>query len=286
MRTIDRLRYQFGVPIEYDETHRGYYLTRSDFSLVVAPLGTEELLALSLLSELASFVDDTSLRSAVASLWARIASGRADLEIGRASERFSLEPQVMARAGGVELLRLLMMCHKGQLARVRYRSPWRNRETRQYVGRFDRVRFSGGIAYVKLVSADGGHVVLNTSFIAHVEELYDRPTNGHAVSAEMDHDELWYSGSGVWSGASAEFIEITIDAPQSRYYGAQIWQIDQEDRWEGERLIRRFSSTVSAELATRILGLGRAVVSVKPEWVLEKFRVDVAHLGRLCGESR
>jgi predicted DNA-binding transcriptional regulator YafY len=282
MRTIDRLRYQFGVPIEYDEIHRGYYLTQRDFSLVVAPLGLEELLALSLLSELASLVDDTSVRSGVASLWTRIAGGRSVLEIERVRERFSLEPLVVGRAGGVELLRLLMMCHKGQLARVRYHSPWRDRDVREYVGRFERVRFSGGIAYAKLVLGDGGHKVLNASFIARVEELPDGLVDDPRVPEEITHDELWYSGDGVWSGLSPEFIEVTIDAPQSRYYGAQVWQVDQEDRWEGDRLIRRFPSAVSAELATRILGLGRAVIAVKPEWVLEKFRRDAAHLSRLC----
>ena len=37
MRTIDRLRYEFGVPIDYDESNRGYYLTNPDFSFASLP---------------------------------------------------------------------------------------------------------------------------------------------------------------------------------------------------------------------------------------------------------
>ena len=41
MRTIDRLRYEFGVPIEYDESQRGYFLSNPNFSFASLPPGKD-----------------------------------------------------------------------------------------------------------------------------------------------------------------------------------------------------------------------------------------------------
>lgn len=281
VRTIDRLRYEFGVPIEYEETYRGYYLTHADFTLSILPPSREELFALCLVSDLAVLLGDSSICTVIDALWARVALGRSDIERERVRERVVIEGQVLSHRPGIDLLRLLAMCHHDSLMRVQYRSPWMHGDGVEYIGRFERVRVANARAHAIFVCANGTRVVLNSSFIVGVDALKGEQDDLVAACPELCPDEVWYAGDGAWSGAVTEAIEITIAAPASHYYGAQVWHAAQEDVWDGDILRRRFPSAVSVELAERILGLRRAVVAVRPEWVLEQLKIDVANLTQL-----
>lgn len=285
MRTIDRLRYEFGVPIEYDESQRGYFLTRSDFSFASLPPGRDELVVLILLSELLVMIDDASLHSAVESLWAHITNGRSDLncDLEQIKNRFSSETTSVAKLADIDLVGLLMLAHRGQPVKIKYRSPWRHEEDKEYVGLFQRLHFSDGILYAMFDDSRGRQIVLNVSFIKDIEEIPSLPANtdGQIYPPQKPH---WLEGFGIWSGAKPDTIEIVIAPPASRYYAAQTWHPDQEDTWDGERLIRRFPGIPSPELNRRILSLGRFVVSVKPESILEQLHGDVEHLRALCGK--
>jgi len=287
VRTIDRLRYEFGVPIEYDESNRGYYLTRSDFSFASLPPGRDELVVMILLGELLSIIDDASLKSAVASLWAHLTNGRSDVhyDLEQIRERFSSEMTSVAKLADVDLLRLLDLSHKGQPVKVRYRSPWRHEEDKEYSGLFERFHFSDGILYAMFEDERGRHIVLNVSFIKDISELESMPARDLGANSGAHGKSHWLEGFGVWSGAEPLTIEVAISAPASRYYAAQIWHPDQEDSWDGDTLVRRFPGLPSPELNRRILSLGRFVRSVKPESILEGLRQDVEHLGGICSRG-
>ena len=49
--------------------------------------------------------------------------------------------------------------------------------------------------------------------------------------------------------------------------------------------MRRFPGIPSPELNRRILSLGRFVLSVKPESIVEQLVADVTHLQTLCGQK-
>jgi biotin operon repressor len=284
MRTIDRLRYEFGVPIDYDESNRGYYLTNPDFSFASLPPGRDELVALILLSELASMVDDTSLQDAVSSLWARITNGRSDVDhdLEHIRNRFSSETTSIAKLADIDLVRLLSLCHRGQLVVIKYRSPWRHDGDREYGGMFERLHFSDGILYAMFKDSRERQLVLNVSFIKDIREVAELPPMPETEKAESPSKPYWLEGFGIWSGSKPETIEITIAAPASRYYAAQTWHVDQEDSWTGDNLVRKFPGIASPELTRRVLSLGRFVISVKPETILEQMREDVEHLAGLC----
>lgn len=285
MRTIDRLRYEFGVPLEYDESNRGYFLTNPDFSFASLPPGRDELVALVLLSELAGMIDDPSLHEAVASLWTRITNGRSDVDhdLEHIRQRFSSETTSVAKLADIDLVRLLTLCHRGQPVVVRYRSPWRHEEDREYGGLFERLHFSDGMLYALFKDGAGREVILNVSFIKEVREVSEIPEALRVGSCDGPAKPFWLEGFGIWSGSKPEPIEITIAPPASRYYAAQVWHAEQEDSWSGERLVRRFPGIASPELTRRVLSLGRFVVSVKPDSILDQMRDDVAHLASLCG---
>ena len=288
MRLIDRLRHEFGVPMEYDESHRGYYLTDPDFSFASLPPGRDELVVLILLSELSSLIDDASLGSAVSGLWARITNGRSDVryDLEQVRNRFSSETTSIAKLADVDLLQLLNCSHTGQCVKVRYRSPWRHDEDKEYVGRFDRFHFSDGILYALFEDYKGRQIVLNVSFMKEVEEIDSLPPKPEGVATAAPPKAYWLEGFGVWSGGKPLTIEISISAPASRYYAAQTWHPDQEDSWDGDTLIRKFPGTPSPELYRRILSLGQYVKAVKPESILDDLTADVSHLAALCTGSK
>ena len=285
MRTIDRLRYEFGVPINYDESERGYYLSNPDFSFQSLPPGRDELVGLVLLSELATMIDDAALHGALAALWLRLTNGRSDVDhdLEHIRARFSSELTSIAKLADVDLVRLLMLCHRGQLVTLWYRSPWRHDDYREYGGVFERLHFSDGNLYAMFKDQRERHLVLNVSFIKEITEVSQLPALPEGVVKEPSSNPHWLEGFGVWSGSKPETIEIKIASPASRYYAAQSWHADQEDAWEGDTLVRRFPGIASPELARRVLSLGRYVISVKPTTVLEQMKEDVERLVALCG---
>jgi len=283
MRTIDRLRYEFGVPIDYDESQRGYYLKNRNYSFTSLPAGRDELVALILLSELLTLIDDPALQVAVDGLWARVTNGRADLDydLEQIRARFSSDSTSVAKLADVDLVRLIGLCHRGQAVSLTYRSPWRHEEDKEYQGVFHRFHFSDGILYALFEELRGRHVVMNVSFMKEIREL-DPLTIAPPGQLAASGSHHWLEGFGVWSGAKPETIEIVVKAPASRYYAAQTWHPDQEDEWDGDTLVRRFPGIPSPELNRRILSLGRFVVAVKPESILTELKADVEVLSRLC----
>lgn len=284
MRTIDRLRYEFGVPIDYDEAQRGYFLTAPDFSFVSLPPGRDELVALILSSELLSMIEDPTLHSAIAALWSRVTNGRADLncDLEHIRGRFSSDSTSVAKLADIDLVRLIGLCHRGQPVALTYRSPWRHSEDKDYEGIFRRLHLSDGILYAMFEDQRGRQLVLNVSFVKQVREIAEVSVSPQGETSPQASQPYWLEGFGVWSGAKPETIEIRINAPASRYYVAQTWHPDQEDVWDGEVLVRRFPGIPSPELNRRILSLGRFVLSVKPHSILEQLHADVAHLRALC----
>ena len=288
MRLIDRLRHEFGVPMAYDESHRGYYLTDPDFSFASLPPGRDELVVLILLSEFVGLIDDSSLGAAVSGLWARITNGRSDVryDLEQIRNRFSSETTSVAKLADIDLLRLLNYSHTGQCVKVRYRSPWRHDEDKEYFGRFERFHFSDGILYALLEDYKGRHMVLNVSFMKEISEIDSLPPRPADAVGGPPPKAYWLEGFGVWSGVKPVIIEISISAPASRYYAAQTWHPDQEDSWDGDTLIRRFPGAPSPELNRRILSLGQFVKAVKPESILDDLATDVSHLAALCTGSK
>lgn len=287
MRTIDRLRYEFGFPIEYDESERGFYLTKSDFSFASLPAGQDELVALILLSELVALIDDESLVLACNTLWARCTNGRSDLscDLNQIAKRFSSETTSIAKLADTNLVKLLLFAHRGQPLKLTYRSPWRHEEDREYYGTFDRLHYSDGILYGMLHEHTGRQIVLNISFIKSLEEIEALPKGDETNKISESAEPYWLEGFGVWSGAKPLSISIVIKAPASRYYAEQVWHADQVDEWHGENLKRTFPGIPSPELSRRILSLGRFVISVEPPEVLELIAEDVVRLTTLIEGS-
>ena len=286
MRTIDRLRYEFGFPIGYNESERGFFLTTPDFSFASLPAGQDELVALILLGELVALIDDDSLELACNALWARCTNGRSDLscDLIHIAKRFSSETTSIAKLADINLVQLLLYAHRGQPLRLTYRSPWRHEHDREYHGTFERLHYSDGILYGMLHEHTGRQIVLNISFIKSLQEVDTLPECAEEQNPSENTEPYWLEGFGVWSGTKPLSISIVINAPASRYYSEQIWHAEQVDEWHGDNLRRTFPGIPSPELSRRILSLGRFVGSVEPPEVLKLIEQDVAKLVTLIKE--
>ena len=68
MRTIDTLRKEFGAPIEYDESNRGYWITDPHYRFTPPPHTKTEIIALLMASKLSEGLGDPLLSGSLHSL--------------------------------------------------------------------------------------------------------------------------------------------------------------------------------------------------------------------------
>ena len=269
-RTIYRLRDEYLVPLEYDPSEKGFYLTDPNFPFpTLLPPGKDELTALLLARDIIQPLEAEDLKTCLDTLWAQYSSrsGPVQRELEPLRKVFSCDSTVIGDIADKEVIRYVASAAAGESVRLEYRSPWRHPEDRQFEGRVLRVHLSDGNLYILFGDKSGREMVLNTAFIKAFEVLdYTVPVN-LAAQKRMDiiGSEHWLEGFGIWAGEEPQSIEIRIGAPASRYYAAQRWHADQEDEWDGDDLVRRFPSIISGELVKRVLSLGKFVVQVEPE---------------------
>jgi len=261
-RTVERLRRDFNVPLGYDEEKHGYYLKDHSFELPLLVPGKDELTALLLMRDLSSVLDSKDLQEKIDSLWYQYASRNPSLagELQRLAGYFSSDSTVIGRLADWGVLDLLSAAADEKGCQIVYRSPWRHKEEKTYLGRIARVHFSDGVLYVLFACSDGRRIVLNASFMKDFQVLDYDPLKGEKAEPAPYFGE----GFGIWTNEKLEEVEISILPPASVYYASQIWHEDQQDTWDGEMLRRSLKSALSPELVRRILSLGAFVAEVKP----------------------
>jgi predicted DNA-binding transcriptional regulator YafY len=287
MRTIDRLRYEFGMPVEYDESLRGYYLTRHDFTLSQLPLNYEELVALLVMCELASLIDDSSLQSNTTSLWAKMTQGRVELgqELEKLKAHFCLDSNLVVKVRGLSFVELLTLCRRNQLVRVVYQMPLPDSVSSSYIGFLEKIYLSEGALKLMLRGATGRQIELHTSYITSIEELREIPEHPQG-DAEDVMKSCQKPEAELRNERVVEMVEISIAAPAAHFFAMQRWHAQQEDTWDGNTLTRRFPGVISADVARRVLEVGRFIASVKPQELLDEILQDVSHLWSLCNAER
>ncbi len=281
-RTIYRLRDEYLMPIEYDSSSKGYYLTDRSFAFPsFLPAGKDELTALLLARDLVRNLEAKDLDTQLESLWDQFASTNPTImrELGPLSSVFSSDSTVIADIADVGVLTYVTCAKAGESVRIRYRSPWRHTEDKTYDGRIERVHYSDGALYLLVHDRDGRERILNASFIRAFEILsYTVPIPPRDPNAKEQGFANWLEGFGVWAGQDLHQLKIAINPPAAQYYAAQRWHVDQVDTWEGEVLVRSFPGIISPEVVRRVLSLGRHVKSIHPPELATRVLEDAALL--------
>ncbi len=285
-RTIERLKYDYGVPIEYDQSRRGWYLTEADYVFGALPPGKDELTALLLLRRLANIIDAPDLREKIDLLWTQYSAQNPKLvhELESLTRYFSSDSTEIGVLTDTGVLDYVNAACKGEPLELVYKSPWRHKEEKVYQGRIERVHFSDGNLYLHFLETSGVERILNASFVRRFTILPGALTFLPRDPA-LCKCPNWLEGFGVWSGANLEEIEIRILPPAAQYFAAQRWHEDQEDGWDGEVLVRRLPAVVSPELMRRVLSLGAFVECVKPPALAEMVRREASEIVARLAET-
>lgn len=173
MRTIDRLRYDFGVPLEYDESNRGYFLTNPKYQFALLPLGISELVALVVVREIVRSLGDTQLQEAIDAIWAASVNGRDDLlfDVRRIDGRFNSSLSKASYLSRVGVTHILWLCHRGQLVSMSCERPRGSGTCVELVGTFVGVSLRDGALLGSFRDVSGKESALNLSSIRSLREI-------------------------------------------------------------------------------------------------------------------
>ena len=264
-RLIGRMEDEFGFPIIYNTSRKGYFLADPSFQApTMLPPGKDELAALLLACDLLNSIDAHDLEEKLQSLWYQFTAKNKLItnDLKKLQSVFSSDSTLVGDIADKGVLQLVEYAASGEILTIKYKSPWRSTEEKTFQGRILRVHFMDGSLYLLLHDKTGKHIVLNASFVKTVEVIKE-PVLLDPVAPEYAKND-WLEGFGVFAGAPTQEIAIHILPPASDYYASQRWHEDQEDSWEGETLIRKMTGMISPEIIRRILSLGRFVSKIEP----------------------
>lgn len=157
MRTIEALRTDFGAPIEYDESNRGYRLTDASYTLPAKPVSFEELTASLLVTRIAEGLNDPSLTHHLQSLSVKLCAGRSD--INRATryvlDYVDTEPLSSETTGAISLLTMLQLCADNKQVSVQVPKGADSLKERTITGFAKKLVFRGANSFILLETTSG-----------------------------------------------------------------------------------------------------------------------------------
>ncbi len=267
-RVIARLEQEYGVPVKYDESEKGYYLIDSGYEMPqLLPPGKDEQTALLILTHFANLVGASDLHHKITEIWTRFSAENSNFKshADELSKFFSCDSTSVAVMADKGILNFIQYTVRGENIKVIYKSPWRHQTEKFYQGRIRKIHYSDGNIYLLFWQDIGREFVMNTSFIKEVSVLnHDIKMEPVSSNDKLLRADDWLSGYGIWAGEDMYDIEIHIQPPAAQYYTMQVWNDNQEDIFEGEVLIRKFKGMLSPELVRQILSIGKNIAEIKP----------------------
>lgn len=267
-RVIDRLRNDYLVPLKYDPSHKGYYLTDRNFHFELLPVDKDELASLLVMRSLAGSTGDTELQEKINSLWHRYQNSNSliHLEIDALEGRFSCDNTELALIGELSTIEFLFLAARREFVELIYSSPWKNFETKIYRGQIEHLHYSDAKLYLLFCDEQGEERVLNCCFIKSYKLIDDLSSlTICSLQSKTSLAANWLQGFGVWTGDKLEEVSISILPPASHEYALYTWHNSQKDSWDGDVLRRSMQAVISPQLISRLLGLGRYLSSIEPE---------------------
>lgn len=280
-RTIYRLRDEYLVPLDYDSEKKGYFLTDKNYKFnKTLPPGKDELTALLLARSLAATIEDDSLNAKLENLWHQFISSNNSVhtELSSILKVFSSDSTAISNISDCGILKFVSAAATGESVEIRYKSPWRHSEAKNYTGKILRVHYSDGNLYLLVWEQSGQERILNAAFVKDFKILAKDLQFKQLPPDQKSGSENWLDGFGIWAAKELQDIEIHIKPPGAEYYAAQRWHEDQEDSFENNILIRRFRGMISPEIVRRILSLGEHLAFVSPATLAKEVQLQVEAL--------
>jgi predicted DNA-binding transcriptional regulator YafY len=261
---------EYGLPIKYSTSEKGYYLTDPDFKLDVLPPGKDELVALFLLKDAAESLDAEDLNNSIDLLWRSITSGNKSLrnDLRKLTQVFSSDFTAVGTMADLGILDLLNAASTGETVELEYESPWRHNKPKKYIGKIEHVHLSDATVYLLFKEHTGRSIVLNASNILSFQIVTENPPSSAepiAHSQSLADAKNWLSGFGIWANEEMHSVEIDISSPASKFYSKQRWHPAEENIQNDGFITKKFQSIISPELVRRILSIGSYIRDIRPK---------------------
>lgn len=189
MRTIESLRNDFGAPIEYDESNRGYRLTDSSYNFPAKPLSFPELTASLLVARISDSFNDSRLHGLLHSLGTKLTVGRAD--ISRATryvqEYVDIETLPSDSVGNVDLLKMLTLCANSSEVVVELPPGVIGSDQITVTGFAKKLVFRAGEAFLLVETHTTASHLIPLRYVEHqtnkaLEKIADDPTSADSMN--------------------------------------------------------------------------------------------------------
>jgi predicted DNA-binding transcriptional regulator YafY len=284
-RDLERLRYDFDAPVEYDPRGRCYKYTDPTFDLPTIQLREGELVAIYVFDRLLSqggtgpFEAEVRrvLQKVVASLAAEVTVRFDDLP-----ETFSHQVGPVRETDAALYQTLAEAARKRRRLRVRYYSAHRDEETERIIDPYHLFKYENEwyvAAWCHLRNEMRDFLVSGNRF-RHVEftgEYFQR-------RADVDVDAYLHQSFGIEKGGEPLDVAIRFDAQEARYIRERAWPGEQgkEEHPDGG-LTLRFRATGKEEILRWAMKYGSHAEILSPPALRAAAREEVRRMGEQYG---
>jgi len=267
--SIDHFRDRLLAPLEYDQSHKGYYYTDPTFQLPIIKISEEELLALLISRKLITEASAGSLADELGSVSKRLSSLLAANLPGRArpEDAFSFRWKNISPTDPQTFKTVTSALLQGKLLSFCYYSPSSSDCTMRTVEPHHMVNYMGNwhlIAFCHL-RKDWRDFVLGRMSICSVE----------GTAFQIREKEEWQpylqNTFGIFQNKKSFNVVLRFTPERSRWIKGEMWHEAQtEIVQEDGSLVRTIPASHEVEIMMEILKHGSQVEVLEPGWLREK----------------
>jgi predicted DNA-binding transcriptional regulator YafY len=268
-RSIDHFRDRLQAPLEYDQSHKGYYYTDPTFQLPVIRISEEELLALLISRKLITEASAGSLADELGSVSARLGSLLSANLPGRArpEDAFSFRWKNISLTDPLTFKIVTSALLQGKLLTFCYNTPAAIDCTTRTVEPHHMVNYMGNwhlIAFCQLRN-DWRDFVLGRMTLCNVEG----PT--FQIREKEEWQPFLQNTFGIFQNRKSFDVVLRFTLERSRWIKNEIWHEAQTEVVQDDgSLVRTIPVSHEGEIMMEILKHGSHVEVLKPEWLKVK----------------
>jgi predicted DNA-binding transcriptional regulator YafY len=268
-RSIDHFRDRLLAPLEYDQSHKGYYYTDPTFQLPVIRISEEELLALLISRKLITEASAGSLADELGSVSNRLGSLLAANLPGRATpeDAFSFRWKNISLTDPQTFKVVTSALLQGKLLTFCYYSPTSSTCTMRTVEPHHMVNYMGNwhlIAFCHLRN-DWRDFVLGRMTLCSVEGT------AFNIRAKEEWQPYLQDTFGIFQNHKIFNVVLRFTPERARWIRGEMWHEAQtEEVQENGSLILTVPASHEQEIMMEILKHGSHVEVLEPGWLREK----------------
>jgi predicted DNA-binding transcriptional regulator YafY len=271
------MQWDFGAPLKYDQSKRGYFYTDDSFSLPDIVVSQEEVLALLLSRNLLSYVSEGLISRAISRFGKKLFSSIGGIGLSQAmlDESFSATWNGYSPAqAGIFQEASQALLHSRPLA-FSYSSPASNKKTDRIVEPHHLQHYMGSwvlIAWCRKRSDWRKFYLSRMDGIRVREDTFSR-----RPAEEWEH--LLEKGFGIFQGKTTFPVTLRLTPFRARWIREQVWHPEQvmKELPDGG-LELTFPAADLREVKLKVMQFGADVEVVEPEELRELVREEIARM--------